>query len=122
MSIGCHYIFNATSVNMFKNKIDNYFKRSGYVYMWAASITGHSISQWLPCPVPSWVPNKIWTWGGNSVKFSYIQDMTGHRDVICLDAWSAVKCRYSAPSGDQHGTNTSDLLRWRETKRAHVDI
>ena len=22
---------NATSVNMFKNKIDNYFKRSGYV-------------------------------------------------------------------------------------------
>ena len=26
--------------------------------------------QWLPCPVPSWVPNTIGTWGGNSVKFS----------------------------------------------------
>ena len=34
------------------------------------SITGHSISHWLPCPVPSWVPNTIGTWGGNSVKFS----------------------------------------------------
>ena len=60
---------NATSVNnMFNNKIDNYFKRSGYVYMWAASITGHSIRQWLPCPVPSWVLNTIGTWGGNSQK------------------------------------------------------
>ena len=36
--------------------------------MWAMSITGHSISQWLPCPVPSWVPNTIGTWGGDSVK------------------------------------------------------
>ena len=36
--------------------------------MWAKSITGHSISQWLPCPVPSWVSNTIGTWGGNSVK------------------------------------------------------
>ena len=31
------------------------------------SITGHSISHWLPCPVPSWVPNTIGTWGGNSI-------------------------------------------------------
>ena len=61
---------NATSVNMFKNKIDNYFKRSGYVSLWARSITGHSISQCHPCPVPSCVPNTIGTWGGNSVKFS----------------------------------------------------
>ena len=41
--------------------------------MWAMSITGHSISQWLPCPVPSWVPNTIGTWGGNSVKFSSVK-------------------------------------------------
>ena len=34
------------------------------------SITGHAISQWLPRPVPSWVPSTIGTWGGNSVKFS----------------------------------------------------
>ena len=61
---------NATSVNMFKNKIDYYFKRYGYVLMWAMSITEHSVSQWIPCPVPSWVPNTIGTWGGNSVKFS----------------------------------------------------
>ena len=40
--------------------------------MWAKSITGHSISQWLPCPVPSWVSNTIGTWGGNSVKFSQL--------------------------------------------------
>ena len=24
--------------------------------MWAMRITGHSVSHWLPCPVPSWVP------------------------------------------------------------------
>ena len=41
--------------------------------MWAMSITGHSISQWLPCPVSSWVPNTIGTWGGNSVKFSSVK-------------------------------------------------
>ena len=41
--------------------------------MWAKSITGHSISQWLPCPVPSWVSNTIGTWGGNSVKFSQLK-------------------------------------------------
>ena len=40
---------NATSVNMFKNnKIDNYSKRYGYVYMWAMSITGHSTSHRPP--------------------------------------------------------------------------
>ena len=62
---------NANSVNiMFKNKIDNYFERSGYVWMWAMRITGHSISHWLPCSVPSCVPNLIGIWGGNSVKFS----------------------------------------------------
>ena len=31
------------------------------------SIIGHSISYWLLCPVPSWVPNIIGTLGGNSV-------------------------------------------------------
>ena len=31
------------------------------------SIIGHSISYWLPCPVPSWVSKIIGTWGGNSV-------------------------------------------------------
>ena len=61
---------NATSVNMFNNKIDNYFEISGYVYMWAMSITGHSISHWLHFPVPSSIPNIIGTWGGNSAKFS----------------------------------------------------
>ena len=30
--------------------------------------TGHAISHWLPCPVPSWVLNTFGTWGGNSVK------------------------------------------------------
>ena len=49
------------SVNMFKNKIDNYFQKSWYVYTWAMSITGHSISHWLPRPAPYWVPNTIGT-------------------------------------------------------------
>ena len=44
--------------------------------MWAMSITGHSISQWLPCPVPSWVPNTIGTWGGNSVKKTKTSSLT----------------------------------------------
>ena len=46
--------------------------------MWAMSITGHSISHWLPCPVPSWVPNIIVTYGGNSVKFhaEYVAALT----------------------------------------------
>ena len=58
---------NATSVNMFKNKIITILKDLG-MFRCGLSITGHSISQWLPCPVPSWVPNTIGTWGGNSVK------------------------------------------------------
>ena len=41
--------------------------------MWAMSITGHSISQWLPCPVPSWVANTIGTWGGNPFEKKTIQ-------------------------------------------------
>ena len=41
------------------------------------SITGHSISQWLPCPVPFWVPNTIGTWGGNSVKLNIIDEKMG---------------------------------------------
>ena len=40
--------------------------------MWAKSIIGHSISQWLPCPVSSWVSNTIGTWGGNSVKLNSV--------------------------------------------------
>ena len=33
----------ASSVNMFKNKVDTYLR-----------IVGHSISQWLPCPLAIW--------------------------------------------------------------------
>ena len=32
----------------------------------------HSISHWLPCPVPSWVPNIIGTWRGNSGKYNNV--------------------------------------------------
>ena len=39
-----HECLDATSVNMFKNKIDNYLKISGCVYMWSMSIAGPSIS------------------------------------------------------------------------------
>ena len=39
----------ASSVNMFKNKVDTYLRRAGYTY-----IVGLSISQWLPCPFAFW--------------------------------------------------------------------
>ena len=40
---------NASSVNMFKNRIDRYMIRAGY-----DQIVGLSISQWLPCPLAIW--------------------------------------------------------------------
>ena len=41
----------ASSVNMFKNKVDTYLRRSGYMQM---NIVGLSVSQWLPCPLAIW--------------------------------------------------------------------
>ena len=41
----------ANSVNMFKNKVDIYFRKAGYTLM---NIVGLSISQWLPCPLAIW--------------------------------------------------------------------
>ena len=41
----------ASSVNMFKNKVDTYLRRAGYKQM---NIVGLSISQWLPCPLANW--------------------------------------------------------------------
>ena len=41
----------ASSVNMFKNKVDTYLRRAGYKQM---NIVGLSISQWLPCPLAIW--------------------------------------------------------------------
>ena len=42
---------NASSVNMFKNRIDRYLIRAGYI---DEKIVGLSISQWLPCPLAIW--------------------------------------------------------------------
>ena len=42
---------NASSVNMFKNRIDRYLIRAGYT---DDKIVGLSISQWLPCPLAIW--------------------------------------------------------------------
>ena len=41
----------ASSVNMFKNKVDTYLRRAGYKYM---NIVGLLISQWLPFPLAIW--------------------------------------------------------------------
>ena len=41
---------NASSVNMFKNRIDRYLIRAGI----DEKIVGVSISQWLPCPLAIW--------------------------------------------------------------------
>ena len=42
---------NASSVNMFKNRIDRYLIRAGYTEM---NIFLDSISQWLPCALAIW--------------------------------------------------------------------
>ena len=42
---------NASSVNMFKNRIDRYMIRAGYTY---DKIVGLLISQLLPCPLAIW--------------------------------------------------------------------
>ena len=41
---------SASSVNMFKNKVDTYLRRADYTYRYI-KIVGLSISQWLPCPL-----------------------------------------------------------------------
>ena len=44
---------NASSVNMFKNRIDRYLIRAGYIYIDDKTV-GLSISHWLPCPLAIW--------------------------------------------------------------------
>ena len=48
LSMDC---ITASSVNMFKNKVDTYYRWAGYTQM---KIVGLSISQWLPCPLATW--------------------------------------------------------------------
>ena len=48
LSMDC---ITASSMNMFKNKVDTYLRRAGYMQM---NIVGLSISQWLPCPLAIW--------------------------------------------------------------------
>ena len=43
---------NASSVNMFKNRIDRYLITAGYTQM--RKLFGLSISQWLPYPLAIW--------------------------------------------------------------------
>ena len=48
MSTNCK---TASSVNMFKNRIDTYLRRAGFTQM---NIVGLSIRQWLPCLLAIW--------------------------------------------------------------------
>ena len=74
--------------------------------MWAMSITGHSISQWLPCPVPSWVPNTVGTWGGNSVKKKKKMHLTSCRPFCCSRRLSDAAPTHPAC----HGTRAGETL------------
>ena len=47
LSVDC---VHSSTINMFKNRIDNYLVRAGYIWIHTC---GLSISQWLPCPQPS---------------------------------------------------------------------
>ena len=49
------------SVNIFKNKVDPYVRRVGYIKM---KNVGLSVSQWLRCPLAVWA----FTLDGNLVK------------------------------------------------------
>ena len=71
------------------------------------SITGHSISQWLPCPVPSWVPNTIGTWGGNSVKRIH-----SHIDTVYISLDNLIGIDYS---NNRHPTFGSFSFSLRST-------
>ena len=72
---------NATSVNMFKNKIDNYFKRSGYVYMWANLSSGvdvvHATRQ-VCCPAEKTAGKKTTRLNKICVTFMQTRDMYLH--------------------------------------------
>ena len=48
LSIEC---VTASSVNMFKNKVDTYFRRADYTKI---NNVGMWISQWLHCPLAIW--------------------------------------------------------------------
>ena len=48
LSIDC---VAASSVNIFKNKVDTYLRRAGYIQM---NNAGFSISQWIPCTLVIW--------------------------------------------------------------------
>ena len=53
---------NTSSVNMLNNQIHKYYSnRFGYVQMLdiIAYTARYSITDWLPCPVPSWVPKML---------------------------------------------------------------
>ena len=45
------YCITAISVSMFKNKVDTYLRRAGYILM---KRVGLSISHWLPCRLAIW--------------------------------------------------------------------
>ena len=45
------YCVTASSVNMFKNKVDTYFRRAGYI---DDKMLEPRESQWLPCPLAIW--------------------------------------------------------------------
>ena len=57
-----NYCVNASSVNMFKNRIDRYLMRGLHI---DKKIVGLSISQWLPCPL---CRLELVVWDGNLVK------------------------------------------------------
>ena len=59
---------NASSVNMFKHRIDRYLKRVGYM-----KIVGLSISQWLPCPL---CHLELVVWDGNLVKSCLVKSIS----------------------------------------------
>ena len=58
---------NASSVNMFKNRIDRYLIGGLHI---DEKIVGLSMSQWLPCPLAMHL--ELVVWDGNLVKSCYL--------------------------------------------------
>ena len=91
---------NASTLNMFKNKIDKYLRRAGYT--WIKKTVGPSISPWLPCPLAIWV----FALGDNLVKFFTILNQLAfiksfNVELLCQNSFmlGKVAC-HVIPAGD----------------------
>ena len=75
---------NASSVNMFKSKVNTFLRKAGYT--WVNNV-GLSISQWFPCPLAIWA----FALDGSLFNLFNVIQSALHKDQCCcwrLFSWS----------------------------------